>query len=589
MRRRVLTAEDLRRELDDWRERFPRLKDDDLFLAWFLRAFIVDQEREAAESLTGGSGDKDVDAVFFDERAKIASIVQGKYRKDVWGTAEARSDVKSFADLAPDLCGEDSLFKTRLKATSPKVRQVLQETRKRIHESGYRLQLYYVTMGRVSRNVRDEALSTVRRLADIANIDIFDGRQVLLVLADYLDGVAPPVPMLDLPMESGQGVMSSGALNRKDSKTRIEAWVFSMTSDAVAAIFERTGTRLFARNVRGFLGSTEINASMQQTLEKEPWYFWYYNNGITVLCDKAEIVPIEGRNVLRVMNPQVINGQQTTRMLHARGKDGRGASVLVRVFQVPREPGDESDGFDTLVSNIVQATNWQNAIRPSDLMSNDRRQVQIERQLRKIGYVYARKRQTKGEVSREAAASHNFIVRKEEIAQAVAACDLDPAVLREGKENLFEERWYSHVFPTAEPNFYLCRYWLMRAVSYAARGYPERAYAKWVVTNFMWRYVKPHVFGRAKADLFRRENESGTATFWGLVKAVDVAFRSALRFYRVRRGKGAKAIDVSTFFKRRRLDTEFAKFWKGSSNKDRSTFRKAWQRFEETFREVAEG
>lgn len=27
---------------------------------------------------------------------------------------------------------------------------------------------------------------------------------------------------------------------------------------------------------------------MEATLEKEPEFFWYYNNGITIVCDKAE-------------------------------------------------------------------------------------------------------------------------------------------------------------------------------------------------------------------------------------------------------------------------------------------------------------
>ena len=588
MKRKQLTAPDLKRELHDWQERFPRLKDDELFVAWFLRAFVVEEDAHAVESLTGGSGDKDVDAIFFDERAKIIFIVQGKYRKGIWEKAESRKDVRSFAELAPDLCGDKSFFETRLKATSPKVRDVLQEARKRLLNRGYRLQLYYVTIGRVSKSVDDEAVTIVRRFGDIASIDILDGREVLLMLADYLDGVAPPVPMLDLPMEAGEGVDCSGPLNRKDNKTGIEAWIFSMTSDAVARMFDHAGVRLFARNVRGFLGSTEINTSMQTTLAKEPWNFWYYNNGITVICDSAQIIPIEGRNILRATNPQVINGQQTTRMLHAEGRDGRGASVLARVFRVPREFGDGSDGFETLVSNIVQATNWQNAIRPSDLMSNDRRQIEIERQLRKLNYLYVRKRQTKGEARRAAAAAHLFIIKKEELAQAVAACDLDPAVVREGKEKLFEERWYSHVFPNSDPGFYLCRYWLMRAVSYTARGYPERAYAKWLVINFMWSHLKPQLFARSKQDMFRRENESYTPTFWAISKAISVAFRAVLSFYRAKRGKGAKAIDVSTFFQRRKLNTDFAKFWRGSANSHRSAFKRAWKRFEGTFKEAVE-
>jgi len=37
--------------------------------------------------------------------------------------------------------------------------------------------------------------------------------------------------------------------------------------------------------------------------------------------------------------------------------------VLVRVIKIPRNEGDY-DEYDDLVSSIVRATNWQNAIRP---------------------------------------------------------------------------------------------------------------------------------------------------------------------------------------------------------------------------------
>lgn len=589
MQRKEISKTDLNRELLEWHDRFPRLKEDELFLAWFLRAFVVEEDDEAVNALTGGSGDKDVDAVIFDDRAKIVTITQGKYRKDIWEKAESRQDVKSFAELALDVCGDKSYFETRINGTSPRVRECLHESRKRVIDRGYKLQLHYITIGRVTANVRDEAFSIVRRVGDKASIEVFDGHHVLLMLADYLDGVAPPVPMLDLPTESGEGIVCSGALNRVDSKTGIEAWVFSMSSDAVASMFDNAGTRLFARNVRGYLGSTEINAGMKETLNRASRYFWYYNNGITVICDNAEMVPVAGRNVLRVTNPQVINGQQTTRMLHAKGKDDRSASVLVRVFRVPRVPGDKSNDFDTLVSNIVRATNWQNAIRPSDLMSNDRRQIEIERQFRKYNYLYVRKRQTKGEARRLTIGAHIFVVKKDELAQAVAACDLDPAILREGKENLFDERWYPHVFPNSDPNFYLCRYWVTRIVSSSARGYPERAYAKWLATNFIWSQLRPFLPSKTKQDVFRKQFESGTAVSVQLTKAADIAFQAILSFYRKERGKGARAIDVSRFFQKRKLNSEFERYWTSNSNKHRLRFRKAWQKFEVELKTALEG
>jgi len=353
-----------------------------------------------------------------------------------------------------------------------------------------------------------------------------------------------------------------------------------MTDDCVAGLFERAGTRLFARNVRGFLGSTQINRGMENTLSKEPEYFWYYNNGVTVICDDAKLESARGQDILRVANPQVINGQQTTRTLSRRVRRGPRASVLVRVIRVPRG-SDGADGrFDTLVSQIVAATNWQNAIRASDLMSNDRRQIEIERQLRKLGYMYLRKRMTKGEARRASGTRHQFIIRKEELAQAVAACDLDPWIVREGKEGLFEERLYSSVFPSAEPNYYLSRYWLFRQVGYAARGKPERAYAKWLVLNFVWQALAPEVRARARAEVFRTQCAKNDGYVLNpLIRAIDAAFTAALRFYRAKRGKGATALDVSTFFKRRNLHKEFAKFWRGSHNKSRGRFQRAWKRF----------
>jgi hypothetical protein len=65
-------------------------------------------------------------------------------------------------------------------------------------------------------------------------------------------------------------------------------------------------------------------------------------------------------------------------------------------------------------------------IRPSDLMSNDRRQIEIERSFRKLGYIYLRKRQSKGDAKRSLGGKGRVVIKSWEIAQAVAGCDLDP-------------------------------------------------------------------------------------------------------------------------------------------------------------------
>jgi hypothetical protein len=581
----TVTEQDLKTEISDMRERFPRLQDSDLFVAWFLKCFVTEKEEEAIAALVGGSKDKSLDAIFVDEPAKKVFIVQGKYRHRMDAGTEHRSDVNAFADLA-HIFADNEAFASYIEGLETAAAGKAEAARKRLRSRGYRLQLYYVTTGRCSPSLTEEAERVVRQGDSTASIDIIDGKRILRLLADYLDGVAPPVPLLELEIENGQGINLGGVLQRYDGNTRIESWVFPVDVWHIAEMYEQSGIRLFARNVRGFLEETAVNRNMEATLLKEPDYFWYYNNGITIICDQAEQLNRSGRKMMRIVNPQVINGQQTTRTLHKKATKDSKATVLVRVISVPRDSDEESSRFDNLVSKIVAATNWQNAIRASDLMSNDRRQIDLERNLRKLDYQYLRKRQSKGEARRHAGVRHRFLVKKEELAQAVAACDLDPSIVREGKERLFEERFYNQVFPNADPNYYLPRYWLVAYASFAARGYPERAYAKWVVTHFVWQSVAKVLSTRHQRALFNRVNERGS--FESLGKLCNLAYKGVIQFYRLRRGTGEKAKDPSTFFQRKGLHRDFANYWNRNGGKYKSQFSKALKGFKDEMREIAE-
>ena len=348
----------------------------------------------------------------------------------------------------------------------------------------------------------------------------------------------------------------------------------------MARLFDLAGPRLFARNVRGFLGNTSINRGMEATLRKEPENFWYFNNGITILCDAAEFLDDGRKSELRLESPQVINGQQTTRCLARHARHNPRASVLVKIMQVPPSKRDGDHGLENLVSTVVAATNWQNAIRPSDLMSNDRRQIEIERALRQLRYLYLRKRQITREAKGVAGVNYLRTIKKEKLAQAVAGCNYDPSVVRAGKEKLFEEALYTKVFPNSNPHYYLPRYFLMDVVARAARGYPERAYAKWLVFHFAWSKLARSVAGRSRAERFRRSYEDWDPAIRALKSTIDTLFVSALQFYRANRGVGAKAIDVSAFFQLRGRGKQFQSFWRSKANTRRVTFHRRWKDFE---------
>jgi hypothetical protein len=577
------SARDLQRQIAEMRRSYPKLKDHELFVAWFVSAMVTDDMSQAVEALTGNSKDKGADAIFVDDPGNAAFIIQGKYHKAINGGAEKRSDIVAFAQLAPILHGGDDEFKALAKDLDPRVHQKLRYVHECLKKKGYRLKLHFVTTARCTQALIADAERVCHRADGPTDIEIADGKRVLVRLYDYLIGQAPPPPQMDLPLEIGHGITSE-CLRRHDSRTEITAWIFSMNTGEVAEMYAKAGVRLFARNVRGYLGDKmQVNRGMRDTLEHEPGNFWYYNNGITLVCDRAERRSVGGQDVMHVENPQVINGQQTTRTLSDAAKSNSRASVIVRAIEIPRQTREDFERYDTLVSRIVAATNWQNPIFASDLMSNDRRQVELEREFRKLNYSYLRKRQSKSE-ARRYTAQHQRLLTKWEVAQAVAACELDPAtVRREGKEGLFEEQFYPKVFPTGDPLFYILRYRLMYEVSYASRGYPERAYAKWLVLHHMWSRLAPLVRSRSRAMLFRECSEKGLEPNLPLSQAIRTIFRAALAFYRANKGSGERAIDVSTFFQRKSLADQFESYLQGRPGRAfQQTFERRWRKFATT-------
>jgi hypothetical protein len=194
---------DLRKEIDEFREAYPKLEDDQLFVLWYLRAAISDDPQRAVEALTGGPDDKGVDAILIDEDLKAIFIVQGKYRTKIGKKGEGRNDVTGFANLAQILSGGSEEFRSYADGQAAHVLSRMEKARKRFLRNGYKLRLHYATLGSCSKKLEQEAVRLVKRLDGDITLEVLDGNRVLHLLSDYLDGVAPPIPELQLEMEGG--------------------------------------------------------------------------------------------------------------------------------------------------------------------------------------------------------------------------------------------------------------------------------------------------------------------------------------------------------------------------------------------------
>jgi len=167
----------------------------------------------------------------------------------------------------------------------------------------------------------------------------------------------------------------------------------------IAGLISRHGNRLLERNIRRYLGlkANRVNEDIRQTLESpERCDFYFYNNGITLTCDKFSYNALqEGDYHVKVENLQIINGGQTCMTIfHATSQadllpEPTEAYVLLRLYQLP------SDN-EELVQKITFATNSQNPVDLRDLRANDEVQRRLEMDISQVGFSYRRKRSDSG-------------------------------------------------------------------------------------------------------------------------------------------------------------------------------------------------
>lgn len=541
------------------------LQPDEAFILWFIRSHLVEDLTVSRNCLTRRGNEKGVDAIFIDHAARQVNIIQGKYRTKGVGKAEPRQDVMQLATYGQLMTEEEDKISALVEGADVSVREKLKEARRLIKRKEYDLNLYFLTTGNISRAIIRDAEDLAGRNKQ-TSFQPIHGKQIQKIIADYISDAAPGIPFVELGIEGE-------ILGRHDDRNDIDSYVFTMKGKNIGDLVKKSGRRLFARNIRGFLGRTsDVNRSIDQTLSHEPENFWYFNNGATIICDDAKESGTAGRKRLLIKNPQIINGQQTSNMLSSFGYTE--AELLVKVISIPRENPQDFNKFNDLVSEIVAATNWQNKILASDLKSNDPEQIRIERELRKQSVLYVRKRMAKGEARAAAGIKPRYVLRKDELAQAVAAVDLDPVHVRAGKETLFEADLYSKIFPSGRDiSEYLAAYFLNVVCRYESQGDYVKGRGRWLAANFLWGRLRDFLGRRGfrQKFVFASERYSHhTKELNPLYAAARQVLRAVRSFYFQNRKTDDGYLDEASFFSYRQRHLQFERFFESRRNTHRA-------------------
>ena len=339
---------------------------------------------EARGCVTDGGNDRGIDGVYLDERQgrRVIHLFQMKYHTNF------SPNVRNFPSTEIDkiLSFLNDCFdqaKSLLNTCNPLLQQKVNDIWDFVQAGHSQVEVHLCSNGgrlQDDQRSRFEASITRFKTCTLKEVDLDS-------LSDDLSH------QVGVEREISLHVVEEQAFERTDGSVR--ALIGTVRADdLIAALTDPSNptqldTHLFEENVRVYLGEqNEINRRIFDTaISDEAGLFWYYNNGITIVCERFSYQSSYRNAPLRLRNPQVVNGGQTSHALFQASKANFASLKKIRLLVRVIETQDKS-----FYAKVAEATNSQTPIRSRDLRSNDPTLLRLEASLLARGWYLDRKR-----------------------------------------------------------------------------------------------------------------------------------------------------------------------------------------------------
>lgn len=197
----------------------------------------------------------------------------------------------------------------------------------------------------------------------------------------------------------------------------------SVSAQDLVVWLRENGDKLFAENLRFGIEKSEVNDGIRTTATDDPQNFWYFNNGVTAICDEFAKQAVGGSatdsGVFDVKKISVINGAQTvSSLLKAQNNGATLENVFVHLRLISLTGTPENFAVD-----VTTANNTQNDLSPMDFVAADPNQDRIRREAAQSGLIYTYRRG-----DRDPPKEAGFNLREATIAAACASGELRLAV-----------------------------------------------------------------------------------------------------------------------------------------------------------------
>ena len=356
-------------------------KDEYAFNYWVLSNIYNLDEEDCNTNITEYN-DKGIDCFVHYEDDKELYIIQNKYYSE--------NTLLSSKELSDFLTRPLSKLEEGNYTRSPELQKIYSKIKE---DKDYKIFLhFFVTNNKKSADIEslinnynnDKAYLTVFFLDDIKE--------------KYFGGSFSENPKLDTELKvKNKGTYLAIRPNDYALPNMSEAYyVMAKITDVynLWKLAENNNYPLFEENIREYLGGTSgINKGIINTLKnpKERGNFFYYNNGITIICDNAKA----DSQKVRISNPQIVNGCQTVNSIAEVLKsskrieqDYKDVYVMVKILVLEKKNRE-------FYRDIVRYTNSQNSINEKVFGATLQPFFTIQENLKKYGIILGVKQSDK--------------------------------------------------------------------------------------------------------------------------------------------------------------------------------------------------
>lgn len=327
----------------------------------------------ASVRVTDGPGDCGIDAIHFNLETQTLFVVQSKWHQKGTKTIELGDALKVVEGIKLILSNEDATFGVALRSVWDKVKDdFLGSSTPKIV-----VVLAHTGANELSEDVRrplSDYFAQVNDVSELITLQVLSQKLLYDQIVNRAEG--KPIVLEVMLRDWGRATTPFSAVYGRVSTNEVVDWVTANSRD-----------RLLAQNIRKIIADSAINENIASTLKASPERFWYFNNGITILCDTLEQKPLgAGTNdgVFVARNVSIVNGAQTAGAIALVGKIDSNrpqAYVQVRIISLKDCPPE-------FAKEITRATNTQNRVEAKDFASLDPVQERLRRDLLIVGRQY---------------------------------------------------------------------------------------------------------------------------------------------------------------------------------------------------------